>query len=222
MELLLFGAFVWMVIWGIGWAIDEHKKEKREKEEQERQAEEKSRLAAARKIQLGDPRWVGAELIRLVSVGDAKGIYTLAEKLPGWPVRAALFDAAKQLAVLARGVGMAEPAGVPTAMVEELHASIEGAKAMLSSVAVKVVSLTNQSGDSWKALPDEARWWLESDTKTLRMIESAAVSLHQSLTVAIAAGEHSSGQRGQQSGHTLHALADAIIGLSQPTPIAET
>ncbi|MGH3977155.1 MAG: hypothetical protein ACRDS9_28165 [Pseudonocardiaceae bacterium] len=220
MELLLFGAFVWMVIWGIGWAIDEHKKEKNEKKEQEeqaRQAEEKSRLAAARKTQINDPRWVGAELVRLVSVGDAQGIYSLAEKLPGWPVRAALFDAAKQLAVLARGVGMAEPAGVPAAMVEELHTSIEGAKAMLSSVAVKVVSLTKQSGEDWKALPDEARRWLESDMKTLRTIESAAVSLRQSLTVAIAAGEHSSGQRGQQSGHTLHGLADAIRGLSQPT-----
>lgn len=214
MELFLFGALVFIAIGGISWAIDEHKKEK---EERARQAEEQSRLAAVTQAQLTDPRWVGAELVRLVSVGDIQGIHRLIETLPGWPVRAALLHAAQRLAVLAHGVGMAEPAGVPAAMVEDLYASIEGTKDVLSSVAVKIVSLTNQSGNRWKALPSEARRWLESDATTLRTIESAAASLRQSLTVAIAAGERSSGQRGQQSSHTLHALAGAIRGLSQPT-----
>lgn len=214
MELLIFLGLVFMGICGIGWAIDEYNKEK---EERARQAKEESRLAEARQAQLRDPTWVGAELVRLVSVGDVQGINRLVETLPGWPVRAALLDAAQWLAVLASGVGMAEPASVPAAMIEDLHASIEGAKDVLSSVAVKVVSLTNQSGDRWKALPGEARRWLESDAATLRTIESAAASLRESLAVAIAAGERSSGQRGQQSGHTLHALADAIRGLSQPT-----
>jgi hypothetical protein len=117
MELLLFGAFLIMVGWAIDKAIEEHK-EKKEKEERARQAEEQSRRATARQAQLSDPRWVGAELVRLVSVGDAQGIHRVVETVPDWPVRAALLDAAKRLAVLARGVGMAEPAGVPAAMLE--------------------------------------------------------------------------------------------------------
>jgi hypothetical protein len=212
MELLVCGGVIVLVIAIVGWLMDEQKKEK----EKAREAEEEARLAEERQTQLSDPRWVGAELTRLVGDGDAHSMQPLVETLPAWPVRAALLNAAQRLAVLSRGVGMAEPAGVPAAMVQELYASIEGAKGVLNSVAVKVVSLVNQSGDHWKGLPDEARRWLDSDARTLHMIDSAAAALHQSLAVAIAAGERHGDQRGQQSGHTLHALTEAIRDLSQP------
>lgn len=210
MELLAPVVVIGLIIAFVAWLVDENAKEKA-------RAEEKARQKAARRARLSDPRWVSAELVRLVGAGDPRAIQDLVHGLPAWPLRPALLGAAQRLAVLSRGVGTAEPAGVPRAMLDDLWASIEGAKYALSSVAIKIVSLVNQSGDRWKLLPDEARRWLEADARTLRTIEAAAVSLHRSLAVAIAAGERTGGQYGQQSGHTLHALAEAIRELSQPT-----
>lgn len=164
-----------------------------------------------------NPADFGDHLQSLTRSGKKENLGELLLLLPDWPVREWLMSAAANLEGLRRGVVFAEPAGVPTQTTQRIIQLVEQNEQVVWEVAVRVVSLAQQSGVShFEELPEEAIQWLNRDTHVLASINQAAYDTCQGLTVAIAKGRGVPDVQNDMSVE-LQALGVAVRKLSGPS-----